>query len=62
MPAHHLPNLGGWEQHISEFAYEAALNAYNMALTATEEGSGPVYPPSDQILPPCSRRLPSKYM
>lgn len=49
MPAHHLPNLGGWEQHISEFAYEAALNAYNMALTATEEGSGPVYPPSDQI-------------
>lgn len=49
MPAHHLPNLGGWEQHISEFAYEAALNAYNMALTATEEGRGPVYPPSDQI-------------
>lgn len=49
MPARHLPNLGGWEQHISEFAYEAALNAYDMALTAVEEGRGPVYPPSDQI-------------
>lgn len=49
MPARHLPNLGGWEHHISEFAYEAALNAYDMALTAIEEGRSPVYPPSDQI-------------
>lgn len=49
MSVRHLPNLGGWEQHISEFAYEAALNAYDMALTAVEEGRGPVYPPSDQI-------------
>lgn len=49
MPADHLPSLGGWEQYISEFAYEAALNAYNMALTAIEEGRGSIYPPSDQI-------------
>ena len=40
MPARHLPNLGGWEQHISEFAYEAALNAYDMALTAGGKGGG----------------------
>ena len=33
MPARHLPNLGGWEHLIAEFAYEAALNAYDMALT-----------------------------
>lgn len=49
MPASNLPDLGGWERHISEFAYEAALNAYDMALTAVEEGRSSVYPPSDQI-------------
>lgn len=49
MAARHLLNLCGWERHISEFAYEAALNAYDMALLAVEEGRGPVYPPSDQI-------------
>lgn len=49
MPAYNLPDLGGWEQYISEFAYEAALNAYATALTAVKEGRGPIYPPSDQI-------------
>lgn len=49
MPASNLPDLSGWERHISEFAYEAALNAYDMALTAVEDGRSLVYPPSDQI-------------
>lgn len=49
MPARHLPNLGGWEHLIAEFAYEAALNAYDMALTAIEEGGVPVHPPGDKI-------------
>ena len=49
MSTRNLPSLGGWEQHISRFAYEAALNAYDMALTAAQEGRGPIYPPSVQI-------------
>lgn len=49
MSTRNLPSLGGWEQHISRFAYEAALNAYDMALTAAQEGRGPIYPPSGQI-------------
>lgn len=49
MSIRHFPDLGGWEGYISEFAYKAALNAYDMALTAVEEGRGPVYPPSDKV-------------
>lgn len=60
MPARNLPDLGGWERHISEFAYEAALNAYDMALAAVEEGRSPVYPPSDQIFAALQQTSPER--
>lgn len=60
MPAHNLPDLGGWEQYISEFAYEAALNAYATALTAVKEGRGPIYPPSDQIFAALQKTPPER--
>lgn len=60
MPAYNLPDLGSWEQYISEFAYEAALNAYATALTAVKEGRGPIYPPSDQIFAALQKTPPER--